>query len=106
MKYRLSEGAGECFYYIGVEDRGYPRGLSESDLKVSLDNLNYMANALKATANAVRIFPGAYSRVCALVQVRRNCAEDVTYAELRICGACGSDSVFKIKKYILGMLTI
>jgi GTPase len=87
MKYRLSEGAGECFYYVGVEDRGYPCGLIENDLRLSLNNLNYMAQSLKATATIARMFAGAYGRLCALVAVRRNCVEDVHYVELRVAGA-------------------
>lgn len=86
MKYRLSEGAGECFYYVGVEDGGYPRGLAANDLRLSLNNLNYMASSLKATAAVARLFGGAHGRVCALVQVRRNCVEDVKYVELRVAG--------------------
>jgi GTPase len=87
MKYRLSEGSGECFYYVGVEDGGYPRGLEENDLRLSLNNLNYMASSLKATAIIARLFLGAHRRFCALVQVRRNCVEDVNYVELRVAGA-------------------
>ena len=43
MKYRLAEGSGECFYYLGVEDDGYPRGLEPQDLQVSVSTLNIMA---------------------------------------------------------------
>ena len=32
LQYRLSEGNGECMYYLGVEDDGYPRGLNDQDL--------------------------------------------------------------------------
>lgn len=87
MKYRISEGQGECFYYVGVEDGGYPRGLSDNDLRLSLNNLNYMASALKATATIARLFQGALGRSCALVQVLRNCVEDVHYLEMRVAGA-------------------
>lgn len=40
MNFRLSEGAGECFYYVGIEDAGYPRGLSDNDMRLSLNNLH------------------------------------------------------------------
>ena len=77
MKFRLSEGQGECIYYVGVEDGGYPRGLTDDDLRLSLNNLNYMASALKATATIACLFQGAMERSCARVQVQRNCVEDV-----------------------------
>ena len=87
MKFRLSEGVGECFYYVGIEDCGYPCGLDANDLRLSLNNLNYMAQSLKATASVARLFLGAHGRSCALVRVGRNCADDVNYVELRVAGA-------------------
>jgi hypothetical protein len=93
MKFRLSEGGGECFYYVGVEDAGYPRGLTDNDLRLSLNNLNYMASALKATATIARLFQGAAGRCCALVHVRRNCVEDVHYLEMRVAGETRAHSL-------------
>ena len=43
MKFRLAEGGGERFYYLGVEDDGYPRGLDPPDLQTSISTLNVMA---------------------------------------------------------------
>ena len=86
MKFRMSEGAGECFYYLGVQDQGYPCGLGENDLRLSLNNLNYMAQSLRSTASVAKLFVGAHGRLCALVQVKRNCVEDVKYEELRVAG--------------------
>eukprot|EP00198_Chlamydomonas_reinhardtii_P007126 XP_001696462.1 GTP binding protein [Chlamydomonas reinhardtii] len=48
LKYRLSEGNGECFYYIGVEDNGYPKGLEPADLDGSIATLQHMAASLGA----------------------------------------------------------
>ncbi|CAD7923131.1 unnamed protein product [Amoebophrya sp. A25] len=39
MQYRLREGVGTCVYRIGVDDDGYPRGLTERELEESLRNL-------------------------------------------------------------------
>lgn len=36
MRFRLEEGHGVCFYKIGVDDNGYPRGLSYKVLLLSL----------------------------------------------------------------------
>lgn len=48
MQYRLTEGNGECAYVIGVEDNGYPRGLSNEDLDSSLKTLRDLAGRLNA----------------------------------------------------------
>eukprot|EP00892_Ulva_mutabilis_P004085 jgi/Ulvmu1/2048/UM120_0044.1 len=92
MKFRMSEGSGECFYYVGVEDGGYPRGLSDNDMRLSLNNLHYMAEALTATASVARLFQGAGDRCCALVRVQDGCVEAVSYLEMRVAvgGSVGS----------------
>ncbi|MFM7859030.1 MAG: hypothetical protein ACKO96_45685, partial [Flammeovirgaceae bacterium] len=48
MKFRLQEGQGECFYMIGVEDNGNPLGLSDDELKQSLDTLKTISEKLGA----------------------------------------------------------
>eukprot|EP00955_Chlamydomonas_euryale_P025836 272766-Chlamydomonas_euryale.AAC.1 len=68
MKYRLSEGGAECFYFVGVEDDGYPRGLEECDLRRSMATLRHMADALGAEVALVRTLPGAGGRTCALAR--------------------------------------
>lgn len=47
MKFRLSEGSGECFYYLGVEDDGYPRGLEPQELQDSIAVIHHMAVSLQ-----------------------------------------------------------
>ena len=48
MKFRLQEGHGECYYMIGVEDNGNPLGLSEEELKKSLETLKTISEKLGA----------------------------------------------------------
>jgi hypothetical protein len=96
MKYRLSEGFGECFYYVGIEDGGYPRGLEANDLRLSLNNLNYMAQSLKATATIAKLLHGAHGRAYALAHVRRNCVEEMHYVELRVAGVLLTWHLFAI----------
>ena len=43
MKWRLQEGEGEAIYEIGVADNGMLAGLTEEEMKASLDTLNRMA---------------------------------------------------------------
>lgn len=52
MKFRLSEGGGECFYYLGVEDDGYPRGLQHEELQESMAIIHRMAASLQVSPAA------------------------------------------------------
>lgn len=45
LKWRLQEGLGEALYEIGVGDNGYLFGLTEEDLKKSMETLKlYLFN--------------------------------------------------------------
>lgn len=48
MNFRLTEGNGECFYEIGVEDNGNPRGITKEDLEESLKVLYLITQKLGA----------------------------------------------------------
>ena len=48
MQFRLTEGNGECFYQIGVEDNGNPLGLSKEDLEDSLKVLYIITQKINA----------------------------------------------------------
>lgn len=69
MKFRLSEGSGECFYYLGVEDDGYPRGLEPQELQDSIAVIHRMAKSLQVSTWVVG--------VTAWVQVLCACASPV-----------------------------
>ena len=86
LKYRLSEGNGEAFYYIGVEDDGYPRGLDEMGLATSLATLTRMAKETCAAAAVVRTLAGGADRKCAIVRLHRLCGPDICYTDLRVAG--------------------
>lgn len=58
MKFRLQEGAGTCYYKIGLEDNGNPLGINQDELKLSLDVLEEIAERLNATANVVNVVKG------------------------------------------------
>ncbi len=49
MKYRLYEGNGEAFYFIGVNDDGTIKGITEEEYKESIINLELLANKNNAT---------------------------------------------------------
>lgn len=49
--------------------------------------MQYMAEALNATATVAQLFQGASGRCCAVVHVQDSCVEDVSYLEMRVAGA-------------------
>lgn len=102
MKYRLAEGNGECFYFVGVEDDGYPRGLTQADLDTSLATLHAMAEEVHAATTLLRKAAGTRKRQCAIVRVHKLCVDDVSYTDLRIAVAGSVDAG---KSSLVGVLT-
>ena len=47
MKFRMQEGNGEAFYYIGVKDDGEAQGITTEQMELSLRTLHRMAWTLK-----------------------------------------------------------
>ncbi|KAK9831512.1 hypothetical protein WJX81_004473 [Elliptochloris bilobata] len=92
MHYRLSEGAGECFYYVGVTDEGYPRGLPPDELGASLATLEALAAEAGCGTELMRQLPGARGRACALLRVHRLAAAEAMHVDLRIAVAGGADA--------------
>ncbi len=71
MKFRLQEGAGTCYYKIGLEDNGNPLGINETELKQSLDVLEEIAERLNATADVVNVVKGKVGFI-AEIEVKLN----------------------------------
>ncbi|EFJ52866.1 hypothetical protein VOLCADRAFT_102822 [Volvox carteri f. nagariensis] len=92
MKYRLSEGNGECFYYIGIEDNGYPKGLEPADLEASISTLQRMASSLDAFVTLVHYLPAAWGRRAALLRVATSTAQEACHTDLRIAVAGSVDA--------------
>eukprot|EP00798_Chlamydomonas_sp_ICE-L_P007098 gene7098-201_t len=84
MNFRLSEGNGECYYAVGVEDDGYPKGLEEHQLESSLRVLRLMAHSLTAHVYVVKDIVGANGRRCVLAAVKLDCLEDLDCKDLRV----------------------
>lgn len=49
MRFRVNEGAGEAFYYLGVADDGSPAGLNDAEFAESVGNLQRMAALIDCT---------------------------------------------------------
>ncbi|GLI70309.1 hypothetical protein VaNZ11_015260 [Volvox africanus] len=92
MKYRLSEGNGECFYYIGIEDNGYPKGLEPAELEASIGTLQRMAASLDAFVTLVHYLPAAWGRRAALLRVATSTAQEACHTDLRIAVAGSVDA--------------
>lgn len=48
MKWRLTEGNGECYYYIGIEDNGSISKLNRISLLKSLRNLRKVVDIINS----------------------------------------------------------
>jgi len=69
-----------------VEDDGYPRGLTQTDMDISLATLRAMGEEVHAATTLLRKAAGTRKRQCAIVRVHKLCVDDVTYTDLRIAG--------------------
>jgi len=100
MKFRLSEGHGQAFYQIGVEDDGTPRGISVEELDQSLRTLEEMARRLGAHVTVESRELG-YEGHVAKAMVRRMMQENVVL-EVRVALLGGSGNG---KSTLIGVLT-
>ena len=52
LLWRLNEGGGECLYEIGVDDDGFVRGISEEEMKFSVETLEKWLKQLSKVSEA------------------------------------------------------
>lgn len=99
----MREGAGEAIYEVGIADDGTPCGVSEDELRSSVDTLRTMARSLGASAHVLRVHrgdDGEDSRV-AEVLIRQLVAGGGA-VELRVAVVGNVDSG---KSTLIGVLT-
>ena len=58
MLYRLYEGNGIAYYFLGVEDNGQPHGISLSELLITIQNLKEISDGLNTEWKYIEIYPG------------------------------------------------
>ncbi|MHA2501864.1 MAG: GTP-binding protein [Candidatus Kariarchaeaceae archaeon] len=76
MRFRLFEGQGEAYYYLGVEDNGTPLGLPQSDLDESIRILEEVAERAGAKVTVLRRSEGNDGQVAELlVRAQKNPTE-------------------------------
>lgn len=102
MKFRVTEGQGECIYEVGVADDGLPKGLAESDFLETLATLRRMADRLQCDLSVVyeKVVQESPLLKCAEVMVRKFGLEDVVDVRISMCGHAGSG-----KSTLVGVLT-
>ena len=63
MKFRLAEGEGVCYYWIGLRDNGIPTGISYDEMEETLWNLYKMSGELGATISLVDVKIGLKGQI-------------------------------------------
>lgn len=71
MKWRLSEGQGQCWYILGIKDNGVVVGMTLADLEQNTKLLNEMATEIGAFVDHVdEVFIEEGNLICAQVSIR------------------------------------
>jgi len=103
LKWRVSEGAGEALYELGVDDDGTVVGLSDDDIATSFATLRKMANEVECDVSVVsdrRVKEDMHKRVVTALVRRR--LDKNKHLEIRITTLGNVDSG---KSTMLGVLT-
>jgi len=92
MEFRLREGLGKCFYQLGVEDNGNPLGLSEEEMKISIESLQHMAYQIGATMNIINFYQGKEGIIAEVLITKESIYEykDLTEVSIGLLGEEGS----------------
>eukprot|EP00924_Labyrinthula_sp_SR-Ha-C_P000143 maker-scaffold_39-snap-gene-2.79-mRNA-1 protein AED:0.00 eAED:0.00 QI:51/1/1/1/1/1/2/23/666 len=81
LKWRIKEGQGKCYYFLGVEDNGKKIGIDKVNMEKSLKTLHKMAKAVKAGIVNTKLFPidpqVLSSKKYAHVTIRRDATSDI-----------------------------
>lgn len=99
LKERLDEGHGETIYEVGVGD-GAASGLSEEDLKASVDSLKLLAESCNADIVLLREKPAEEGTVAEYLV--RNRVDENDFMEVRVAVVGNVDAG---KSTLLGVLT-
>ena len=94
MNFRLSEGSGECYYVIGVEDSGNPLGISKEELEISLSVINSIAINLGCKAKISKYIEGKEGRLIAEMYIKKQEENSIDKIEINI-GVLGEEGAGK-----------
>jgi GTPase len=91
LKWRLAEGNGEAIYEIGVSDKGTLVGLTDTEMKESLNTLERMGKSISAQFCILRTKKIGKSRSVVEVLFRKN-QDDQHFLEIRVAMLGGADA--------------
>lgn len=72
MAWRIQEGRGTCYYYIGIEDTGIPSGIDYIKMKESLNNIDKLCTNLNLQHEIIDITKGITGGYCARIFIINN----------------------------------
>lgn len=91
LRYRLSEGNGVAWYYLGVMDKGHLIGLPPDELAATFASLQAMARAATAQCRVERVLTGDKGQ-CLCAKVWLNATERVDFQDVRVAVAGSMDA--------------
>lgn len=102
MKYRVTEGQGECLYEIGVDNSGFPKGLVEDEYRESIATVERMAQELNCDVSIVceKVVSKSPLMRCCELMVRKMSEDDCLDLRVAVCGNVDSG-----KSTLVGVLT-
>ena len=82
MLYRLYEGYGTAYYFIGVEDNGEPQGITVQEMSTTFQNLKKISDGLQNTKwHSVEIYKGLHKNTStAIVKIEIMDDTDITFS--------------------------
>lgn len=80
LLFRLIEGNGKAVYLLGIKDDGNIRGMTDEEMKFTLQNLNLMIREIGAHIRIIRVYNGGIGNVCA---VRLYLPEDIYHKKIK-----------------------
>lgn len=91
LRFRLSEGNGVAWYYLGVMDNGHLLGLPPDELAATFASLQAMARAVHAQCRVERVLAGQQGQ-CLCAKVWLNATERVDFQDVRVAVAGSMDT--------------
>lgn len=84
--FRMNEGAGEAIYELGVSDDGRLLGLSETEMKESLNNLTQIAAKVNAEITVIRKSMGTNGYILEVLARRKPLESLPVSLTISLCG--------------------
>lgn len=95
MQFRLTEGNGECFYQIGVEDNGNPIGISKDELEDSIKVLCFITQKIGAQMTILNYRDGINGLIGEILIIKEEKIKSKLEIKIGLIGEeqCGKSSL-------------